>query len=852
MATRKLLLSTTLAVSTALGCGAEPTPDRPAAPAAARAEDGVALSPEDTPAEKVNTASPTSGVAFGGAIPALTGASRTFPTTSTEPGRVSGAVDHGWSSGTDPSAAVTAPGADATRLSWRSAAIAATVPAALQDRLKRALPCVTSGGTCTELRDKTTLGAFEGIVAELGKFPGYFTDHGTELSDAFTGYNPVRGRWLKQQYVWPASGDTSHGMGLQSYPDPSDLDDVRLRGARLYCAAREAQVAQGSTVRTMGEQTALSLNVLGAQLDFLVVEPTVTLDGPQRFIAPAGVTTSPDDGAQAFQVPLLVGAKVTPIRGIGLPSLGEIRAPAVLTTADAEVVTPSERRWIDQGYGTGKYDYAKRHQTVSHLDAITTAARSRTLDGRVLIGTLFGVIQVYGTTTLTVSTGKPEQVDERVLKSDGYWIGAAPGTPRSGMLRWLGNFGFHDGAWTGPGSCDHVEIGSPCPSWFWQVLEAGTSAFPFQLPRNEGTGMTTRAWQDDDHAVDLQTQLQAKLGLLATIETPKIGPFNVSPEVTGNIVGNLEIRHEVRDHLDAEEQRGVAPLYLPTVTPTSAVTVRPRTVRTASIDPLKVQVHFTMTLPWPIGDISWDPTFLNLPSITIDRYDSKGTNDWTERSALRLGTGSALGQRVGTTRLPAMQQPSVRSHLPGVDAPPVAMTQTVGACLADPKPNPTTPGPCAGEPTVSREMTVQMCLTQPVQVSNACANVPAAVASLGLSGDRASCMARYLTYLCTGAHRQEGSSLNHVIAMDATDLTQLGQVMDACIHANVALETEPRDPLSAAIEKNKAPVEAFIESFFKQRPCDATGHLLPESAVWGAVGGSDKKPSAPGAPGTCH
>jgi hypothetical protein len=159
----------------------------------------------------------------------------------------------------------------------------------------------------------------------------------------FFGYRPLRARWLGSQ--WGRPGPLLFQPEKHyAYADSPPFRDVRMRGARLYCAARRAQLEQAGLPASLGERVGFSVSLVGHTIDFLVIEPTLALDGPERFTGAAG------DLSRAFTVPFLLGTRVTPIRGLGLPGFGEIRVPLELVTGDSETVTAAEKRPVFVGF----------------------------------------------------------------------------------------------------------------------------------------------------------------------------------------------------------------------------------------------------------------------------------------------------------------------------------------------------------------------------------------------------------------------------------------------------------------------------------------------------------------------
>jgi hypothetical protein len=106
--------------------------------------------------------------------------------------------------------------------------------------------------------------------------------------------------------------------------------------------------------------------LFGQNIDLLAVEPTLVLDGPLPYLGgpprcPIDQTQDcskglPNDGAQAFMIPFLLGTQITPLSL--LPPLQEIRVSVAIVTGETEVLTP-----------TGTSFNETTCQTVTHGDA---------------------------------------------------------------------------------------------------------------------------------------------------------------------------------------------------------------------------------------------------------------------------------------------------------------------------------------------------------------------------------------------------------------------------------------------------------------------------------------------------
>ena len=180
-----------------------------------------------------------------------------------------------------------------------------------------------------------------GIDTALSALKKFFEVTGQDLkvdvgdsTTGFSGYTPVRARWLESQ--WQPFFLIPIPEKHYDYPDYLGFQDIRERGARLYCAARRAQIEQNSTTPSLGERVGYSFSLLGHTVDLLVLQSSVVVNGPQRCTGGSGDApdcpgsssgSAPNDGAQSFEVPLLLGNLFTPIRGLGLPPLVEYPCP---------------------------------------------------------------------------------------------------------------------------------------------------------------------------------------------------------------------------------------------------------------------------------------------------------------------------------------------------------------------------------------------------------------------------------------------------------------------------------------------------------------------------------------------
>jgi len=635
-------------------------------------------------------------------------------------------------------------------------------------------------------------------------------------------YTPVRSEWTRFPFT---SGTCKTG----DYGDPPELGEQRERGARLYCAARTAQEVQAYEAKqnggetTMGSQAAFSLNVFGQQLDFLVTEPTVQLGasgqngqsaGPNRYIG------SGADGAQAFEIPMEFGTRFTPVRGLGLPGLAEVRYPVVLTTADTEAIDQNETGIGFDGYMF--YDCGQ-NVTVSHADTIREASASTCVALGCGPNTNTENFELFSIGPATISmgfglsmnVGAPSNPDARVLSS-----------PPSGF-----NTNTRTGAiWTN-GSGGYQYNDDP---WYLGTLN-GFFAIPdnaggWPLP---GSGPSyVRGMQNDDHlfkgsnSVSLTTALSGVLGV-------SFGPLTVGLDVQGAIAGTLSQDHIVQDAAIMEEAPGGTPM------PATALTVRPHTAgaftcgNNNGVPCFLVQLQFTLNgIPF-VGSINWTVNVLSIGEQTLASYDSDSTHSWPESSAMRIGTWStvATDSYVSTT-----EQPLVYSHLPqGIDFPSFA-DDDVDGCLADNTANTPPPPPCGAQPASGGPPKANMCAAvMPPNYSAGCTQIPAWAGAVAPVSAMNACTQTLLQWVCSGTgNKTGGPGVDDTHVMSSTDYATFGNDLASCLDAG------------GAAGADAAQLKAFAQNF-QFVPCDANGNPQTISSV-----GASGSPPPVSAGGTCH
>ncbi len=660
---------------------------------------------------------------------------------------------------------------------------------------------------------------------------------GSSVRDTeFYGYAPERSRWLRYQYV-RSSGILPRDQ-KNSYPEPQELKDLRMQGGRLYCAFKEAHRRQNGVTHSMGELPAVSVNILGKKVDFLVVKPTVALGSPAKFTSTGTFSTAPD-GAEAFTVPMAFGTTITPVKGIGIPGLAELRAPLAMVSGDSEVSQKASYGPVLSSYvysnGTSKPVFTsvhrKEYQTVVHSDAIFSKGYTAHADTSFPL-MYIGPVKVSTNFALDITAGDAQAWNDRVLE-DSHPYGAFPDVERTGWNAAMSTAAFHDGFWS-----PYVKR---TPTTF-EVLgfqiepEGETDAF-FRMPISEIGAMRTRALQDDDRHVATSTSLTLEMGLSASLGK-SFGPVDVSLTASGNVTGTVTQVHDLRDGLYGQTPHPSKNRVLAA----NGVTVRPRTTANATLNPLEVTLHFELSLLF--DTIEWTATLLKVKGTNLADYDSDENRAWGESASLRVGVGSEAGD--------SMKKPTVLSHLPGGGTY-SSFPATVDQCLAEPAPTAPMPPACEAAPASGAPPQAELCayavvkappgLYVPPPPTNVCGNVAKHAKDLALGPELEACTKNLLQYLCGSVSREQTvatstTAVAHVTSSDAA-MTELGNLLRTC--GNTA---QSEGYSSAAIE-------GWFQELVQFSPCDSTARLIGPDEVFAPAGDPGLAP-APSAAGTCQ
>ena len=627
----------------------------------------------------------------------------------------------------------------------------------------------------------------------------------------YTAYPVEQARWLKGQYH---TGSSLLFQTWYNYADPKPFADMRLRGARQYCAAMKAQMQQGGSSRSMGQVDALSANIMGIPVKFLSVEPMMSIAIPPDYVFPGKGMV---DGAQAFAIPLMFGNRVRIGSNLGIPGAGEMRYPFTIITGDSEVVNNADVRMIN-----GKWQFGKRYQTVTHADAFNSPT-GYTSVARVIPLPPISILQINLNLGLDIAYGSSAFADDsRVLSRTG-WLWSTTPAPSAGIA-------FHSGGW------------SYNPARLWNISPTSDK---WVVPWTDGGPLTTnRVWENNDHHRTPFMMFRLTGGVTGEIGG-RLGPLHVGLGAGGYIDGTVHQIHDVRDGLGARGPVVYSDVGNKAI-PTAEVVVRPRTRSEASLD-LKVHLKIVAEFGWfDVKIIDRDLINASVPISDWDTDDKHTTYD--ERSNLRLGYGADSSSLVA---------PDTRSHLPGAVAYPTFDSNfTVDTCLASTPPAP--PEQCTGTPAESTPPGRQVCLYMPFgKISgNPCADPEAwelAHNSGWVNDAQRACRVEFWRYLCSdlskGPQWWAGqNAISHKLPYNTADDPNnpdgiwLDNVVHQCEDAYVPADAN--EPTNA---------QAWADSFFRWAICADDATLLsPFDQGVSSVGDATQAPAADYNTPTCH
>lgn len=745
--------------------------------------------------ELVNTAGdPASGSVTGNLA---TVGSLTFPEAA--PQNTSATVLHeGSASGWDQTDGLP----QSTEYPWNTVVVPHAARAAFDDHLKQR--SAEAALHSNELSGGVAGSIFEGLeaITDFVTIPGAVTFDGGTRSSEFRGYPHVTARWLDSNYAhatvpWtPSQAEINY-----QYADPYVFDDIRQRGARLYCAAREARARQAEPGRSsLGTLQIAETPIFDTSIGWLRSEAFARLWDPERPVDVAG------DGSQAFGVPMTLGLVLRPTTL--LPSLGEIRIPVTFVSGETEVRTLGDRRDIHVGEVCApdftcspRYvnAHAKVYQTVTHADAIHTTGLYPSRRGEPAAFfqakiplAVIGPFLVSLTLRFDLEIGKPLGDDTRLLS--GYYATSVPRALGSTFYDAGGiALTYFDGPWS--------RLRTP----HWRLLD---SPNPLIGVVSDWPAVTyLRPMQNDDHAVDLRTTLG--LGATGTIEIIEDIDFfgvSVDPELTVGLSGTWTHDFRLRDALRAEQELGVT--Y-----PSSALTVTPSTSATLDFD----GVTFTLVFHVEVFGIELDFP-LHIPLVRPFQpaaWNSDDENVYGEANRLRIGYGGP-----GDVR----NQPYVHSHLPGGSNYVTFADETVEECLDEPEVLLGEPPRCEPDETPSTPNAALCLFVDPTgryfddggdETLDVCTDIFTYVNSFPVS--QRACVQHVLDFFCEEKSQQQDwkgkSVVARVMQTDADFWSEFNQVAEECVHAFVP-------------SHNETLAEQFAAEFFGAAACDADDATL--------------------------
>jgi hypothetical protein len=687
----------------------------------------------------------------------------------------------------------------------------------------------------------------------------------TERSD-YRGYPVARGRWLKSGYE-PRVWGSVHYEQPRSYADPAYLADMRERGARLYCAAREAQQQQHGGMSLMTTHTAAHVRLFKQDFDLFNLDQFIGVDGPMKFDG--------GDGAMAFAVPLQLGTRFSPLRvnGDGL-IFGELRTPIVFTAGDSEVVSAAELRDITVGVPqrhcsrVGNIcwtsiepqtvrDWAKQYQTITHGDGIYVQGGSGLKWHKTWTLATVGVLSLDFTLGVELEHGNVTWGNDGLLLSSQFAGGLVH---RGGYAtrNALSGVTYHDGAWSLASNVSRLSPLNACPSTTWipqLTIQGVVNDDPdagWRLPAFAGLDTSCthhtygaydlRALMDDDHSLSVGE----KAALTGTIsaaagreyESNDGSSLKLALKISGGLSANIELSKAIRDGaLLVRDEHGVT-------SAASGLTIRPRVVSNIDFNPPALSLVFEMRVRIPIWNkvvkvgafekklFPWDKSS-DVVHLVRNDTDEDPSHPFDEETYFRLVTGGTRGD--------AIKQPDVRSHLPHAREFP-SFPKDVDACLADEKPLPPLGAALApaGAAVGITPTAYNMCLWGEAPLfrdgngvhhasSPLCANVDSAYPT----GDpHRDCVRAYYHFLCSAASSHEVSSPAHpavpaVVRRWDPDVPEQRQAYQDAIAACAPWATQ-LDP-----DASESALTTITSSLTNFAACDDAANIVSaDDAVW--------------------
>ena len=599
------------------------------------------------------------------------------------------------------------------------------------------------------LADSSThLGELDPAILELAAnllkdLPG-FSHSVLDPEHEIVAWTPERARWLDSVWAHAPTSRRSDPDTHFHYPIPSALAAFPDRAARLYCAAREVTHYQTSS-GSLGDQVLLPIKILGHQFDIGVFDPVAYVNRPAK------QSTADVDGVNAFNIPLLLGVTIWPVRGL-LPPLPQIRYPLVISSTDSEVLTDVGREWVyeDQRcFGVPlfgsicipilKWDFRGRFKSLLHTDTMQWASQELT-SGATIPLFYAGPMEVDFSINFGAAIGKESSIhppvrdivyDDRMMV-----LGITPPMWPTTIRQTGTPFPYYDGYWQGTQT---VVPGDASPETFnIHSVDDGHDTVVASIGLGAAEPLRAAALADDDHHVAPVSELSLGATITGSFGA-HIASARIQFQASGTLGGSLGIAHDVRDGVGAIVDP-LDPTFAPL--PIQSVVVTPTTYGNATFT---VLAFVDIAIPLPFHTISAHFELVN-KTIAIASFETP----WAEDHRLRIGTASQLGD-------PTFK-PTIESHVGATEL--VSFAQSVPECLADPTQSPLPPLPCTPDPVVTSPATSNTCFVTSVSPQiDPCLNIPAPS-----TDPLAECQRAELTYMCGPVAKQQAYKGDWVLA----------------------------------------------------------------------------------------
>lgn len=471
-------------------------------------------------------------------------------------------------------------------------------------------------------------------------------------------FPPEYARHLKSQISPNGLGYTTH-----TYAEPQCLAEMDGRGARSYCAMREAATAAGGHARDLGSHTHREF----AWWDVGDVNGKVRLLPQERIVS---------GNSEVFVMPLVTGGGVNPLVGPLFPRFVDLTHPLVWVSGDSKYESPEAWGRVGTTWSgtfpnlkpTPLYGWTKRYDNMAHGDYLAGVQRTGSLGlNNVEFFRVWEILSVGASLHLDLELGTLK--DPHPLEA-----GSAP--TRSVNLDPVGGSLF---ASDGPIHQFNPSTGT-IPAYYQSEGRAGL--YPPVATVASQFGTRVRYDQRDDRTAVVRDKISETLTLTGSAGV-NIAGVTVGLNVNSSATVSSQLDTVFREHLSGVVSSQTQPVAGAAnqlaLQSNAAVSVERRSDIIAN--PFNIVLTFAVVVETPFGDINfaWDKELYAAPTIDDDVPETFSS----EAAKLRVGQ---FGQNGLTAFDRDGQRPSVYSHLP---APNQAggqrfqsFPQTVGQCLA--------------------------------------------------------------------------------------------------------------------------------------------------------------------------